>query len=620
VAQFFEELKRRNVVRVGIAYLVVGWLIIEVIDTIAPRLGLPDWVPTFFIVVVLVGLPVALLVSWAFELTPEGLKKTQEVDESASITHSTGRKLDRMIIVALVLALGYFVWERQGLVEQSGTPAPQPVAAMTSNSVAVLPFVDLSPESDQEWFSDGLTEEILNSLTRLPELTVTARTSSFHFKGQNLPIQEIASKLGVAHIVEGSVRRAGDQLRITAQLIRAVDGFHLWSDTYDRSLEDVFAVQEDVAENVARALDIVLDAEKRERMFSTGTRSVEAYEAFQRGRVIFAAVHDDVKGMTLWQANALFEQAIAADPEYFLPHYFHRDALIHFVKEGPDGPYLAGGQPSGLTPEAALRGYQADMDQAIRLAPNERQRTLFEVERVQLSNDWRRLPALFERLEVMDASSGQFSTGGGWVGSVLLATGHPELQLRMAQEQLEWNPLDPFIWSEVNSALTLLERFDEAAAKLQEARERGIAHAFLDSTELVLYLVIGDDAALEATLARQPDRQRADGAMYLAALGRRDEARELMVGIVASVPYSENMIVAHMLLGNQAEADRLASEIDAMPLGSLRIQDVLYYTNWRFPFRIEAAPNYRARLLEAGVTEAEIAARHHPLVKAATNP
>ena len=418
----------------------------------------------------------------------------------------------------------------------------------------------------------------------------------------------------------GSVRQAGNQLRITAQLVQAADGSHLWSQTYDRSLEDVFAVQEDVAENVARALDIVLDAEKREQMFSTGTRSVEAYEAFQRGRLILEAAHNEEEGMTLWQANALFEQAIAADPDYSLAHYYHRDALIHFVKEGPAGPYLASGQPPGLTPTVALRRYQADMEQAIRLATNERQRILYEMERVQLSDDWRRLPALFERFKAMDASSGQFSTGGGWVNSIFMATGRAELALRVAQEQFEWNPLGPFIWAEVVNALTSLERFDQAKAAIQEAREKGVSHAFMVSSEIILYLVSGDDAALEAVLARNPGRARTEGAIFSAALGRRDEALARMVGLDTSMPYSENMILAHMLLGNQGEADRLAAEIDAMPLGSLRFQDVLYYTIWRWPFDIEAAPNFKARLLEAGVSEAEIAARHHPLVKAASEP
>ena len=620
MSNLFEELQRRNVVRVAIAYLVVGWLIIEVLDTVAPRLGLPDWVPTFFIVVVLVGLPIALLFSWAYELTPEGVKKTAEVDASQSVTHSTGRKLDRVIIVALVVALGYFVWERQGLVERSETAAPGPVAAATSKSVAVLPFTDMSPDADQGWFADGLTEEILNSLTRLPELTVTARTSSFYFKGQNLPIQEIAAKLGVAHIVEGSVRRAGNQLRITAQLSRASDGFHLWSDTYDRSLEDVFAVQEDVAENVARALDIVLDEEKRERMFSSGTRSVEAYEAFQRGRIIFEAAHDEVEGMTLWDANTLFEKAIAADPKYYLPHYLHRDALIHFVREGFEGAYLGGRQQPDLTPKAALRRYLEDMEAAIKYAPSEPQKLLFEIEKVQLSDDWRRLPGLIQRLESLDLSDGQYSTGGGWVSGVFLLIGRADFSLRMAEGQLKRNPLDPFVWTGVVNSSILLGRFDEVAAQLNEARERGVKHAFLDDAELNLYIATGDTAALAEAMARLPEKPLAFEAMLLAALGRRDEASQLIVGMDANTQDGEYVILAHMLLGNQEAADRLAAEIDARPLGSLRIQDVLYYSNWRWPFHIEATPNFKARLLEAGLTEAEIAARLHPAVKAADSP
>ncbi len=620
MSNLFEELKRRNVVRVGIAYMVVGWLIIEVLDTVAPRLGLPDWVPTFFIVVVLVGLPIALLFSWAYELTPEGVKKTAEVDASRSVIHSTGRKLDFIIIGALVVALGYFVWERQGLVERAETPTAGPVAAVTSKSVAVLPFVDLSPEADQGWFADGLTEEILNSLTRLPELTVTARTSSFHFKGQNLPVQEIAQKLGVAHIVEGSVRRAGDQLRITAQLVRAADGFHMWSQTYDRTLEDVFAVQEDVAENVARALDIVLDEEKRQRMFSSGTRSVEAYEAFLRGRAIFDATHDEVEGLTLWQANARFEKAIAADPEYYLAHFYHRDALIHFVMEGPDAPYLGGQHEPGLTPEVALRRFREDMEQAIEYAPNAQQKILFEIEQVQLSDDWRRLPGLFQRLEALDLTAGQYSTAGGWISNMLLVTSNADLSLRLAEAQLKRNPLDPFIWSEVVGALRPMGRFDEAVAKLKAARERGVSHAILENDELINYLTIGDRAALEAALERYPPESTALEAMYLAALGRREEANRLLVAAEIGGPDWEVLVFAQALLGNQDEADRLAAEIDTSPLGSLRIQDMLYYTNWRWPFHIEATPNFRARLLEAGLTEAEIAARLHPAVRAADSP
>ncbi|MEE8370870.1 MAG: hypothetical protein V3R73_01900, partial [Sphingomonadales bacterium] len=212
---FFAELKRRNVVRVGIAYLVMGWIILQVIDVVTEPLNLPDWTATLVIVLLGVGLPLALFLAWAFELTPEGVRKAREVDTDASITPSTGRKLDRLIIAALVVALGYFIWERQSAPD--GAPAPAVTAKVTT--IAVLPFVNMSSDPEQEYFSDGITEELLNTLVKVPGLLVAARTSAFSYKGKNRDVREIGKELGVEIIVEGSVRRAGDDLRITAQLI-----------------------------------------------------------------------------------------------------------------------------------------------------------------------------------------------------------------------------------------------------------------------------------------------------------------------------------------------------------------------------------------------------------------
>ncbi|MCH8278662.1 MAG: hypothetical protein IIC12_07015 [Proteobacteria bacterium] len=221
----------------------------------------------------LLGFPFACLFAWAFEMTPEGVKKTAEVDRSTSITHSTGRKLDFVIIGALVVALGYFVWERQELGEPS-------VEVALDKSIAVLPFVNLSSDEEHEWFADGLTEEILNSLARTPDLLVASRTSSFQYKGQNTDVSEIAAALGVAHILEGSVRRSGNRLRVTAQLIRAHDGFHLWSETFDREPEDVIEIQESVAIEIANALKTAMDPEALRKMVSSGTAPVAAYEAY----------------------------------------------------------------------------------------------------------------------------------------------------------------------------------------------------------------------------------------------------------------------------------------------------------------------------------------------------
>jgi TolB-like protein len=275
------ELRRRNVFRVAIAYVIIAWLILQVGDTLAPALRLADWVNTALAFFLIVGFPLAIFFAWAYELTPEGIKLEQHVDRSQSITHLTGRKLDYVIIAVLSVALVYFAFDKfvldvsrdaelvqtttEAVTEQAIEPAKLGIPA---KSVAVLPFVAISNGPDDEYFADGLTEEILNSLSHVPELLVTARTSAFAFKGQNVPVPEIAARLGVAHVVEGSVRRDGEQVRITAQLVRAANGFHVWSDSYDRSSQDSFGVQAEIAEKVAAALDVVLDEEQLQRMRS----------------------------------------------------------------------------------------------------------------------------------------------------------------------------------------------------------------------------------------------------------------------------------------------------------------------------------------------------------------
>ena len=306
MGDLFNELRRRNVVRVGIAYVVVGWLIIEAIDTIAPRLGMPEWVPTFFIIAVLVGLPIVLLFSWAYEVTPEGVKRTEEVDASASITHSTGRKLDRVIIVTLVLALGYFIWERQSLVSEVG--GPQSSAHLTS--IAVLPFVNMSADRDQEYFSDGITEELLNALVRVPGLQVAARTSAFSYKGLNRDVREIGKELGVETIVEGSVRRAGDDLRITAQLVRVADGFHLWSEIFDRKYENVFAIQEEIAFAIADAVQAPLGLASGS-LVSNRMTNMAAYDQYLQARRLIRE-----RGEGLGEAVLILHQVLADEPNF----------------------------------------------------------------------------------------------------------------------------------------------------------------------------------------------------------------------------------------------------------------------------------------------------------------
>ena len=318
---FIKELKRRNVIRVGVAYAVAAWILIEITATTFPILKLPDWSVTLVTVLVLMGFPLALIFAWAFELTPEGLKLEKHVVRGESITHTTGRKLDFVIIAMLVVALGFFTYDKFVLdpgrdaaeIEAAVQVAQEQVASAverqdSAKTIAVLPFVNMSDDASNEYFSDGLSEELLNLLAKVPELRVAARTSSFSFKDQNLEIPVIAARLNVAHVLEGSVRKAGNQIRITVQLIKADDGFHLWSETYDRTLDNIFAIQDEIAAAVVDALKITLLGKEPK---ATETNP-EAYALYLQGRYF----HNQRTEEGNKQAETLLKQSLEIDPGF----------------------------------------------------------------------------------------------------------------------------------------------------------------------------------------------------------------------------------------------------------------------------------------------------------------
>jgi TolB-like protein/Tfp pilus assembly protein PilF len=328
--RLFGELKRRNVFRASAAYLALGWVVTQVTSTVAPALHLPDWIVPVVVWIGVIGFPFVVVFSWVFELTPEGLKRERDIVHDDSIKHVTARRLDHLAIGLLALAIVLLAADR--FFVRGSAPARAPVtgtakdASAAANvgaseksappasekSIAVLPFADLSPGHDQEYFSDGMAEEILDALAQVQDLKVAGRTSSFFFKGKNETLQAIGAALGVAHVLEGSVRTQGTKVRITAQLIQTRDGFHLWSQSYDGELSDVFALQERIARAITDQLKVVLEGGQKVRLAQKGTSNAEAHQQYLRGRYFWNARGID----NLQTAVTAFKAALAADPDY----------------------------------------------------------------------------------------------------------------------------------------------------------------------------------------------------------------------------------------------------------------------------------------------------------------
>jgi len=416
---FFAELKRRNVIRVAGVYIVVGWILVQVATALEESLGLPEWFDGTIVALLLIGLPIAVIFAWAFELTPEGVVRTEAVPDGQSITPETGRKLDFALSIAIVSLIIVIVWQSSTRPETA--PAPTVVEAQRNAapgyaSLAVLPFDDMSAAGDQEYFSDGLTEEILNLLVRADELEVVSRTSSFQFKNTTLGIPEIAAELNVRHIVEGSVRKAGDTVRVTAQLIDAQTDRHLWSDTYDRPLttENLFKIQDDIANSIFAALgeELGLLGEIDLRAKRT-TDDIDAYALFLRARTLFQARRD------LDVVDELLAQAVEIDPEYseawaysganqFLMHdYGYSDLSLEELNR------------RGI--EDAEKALALDPDNATAIAAigniyvNERTR-----EGTIVDHDWTDILALFDKALRLDPRNGSARNWRGlsyvWLG------------------------------------------------------------------------------------------------------------------------------------------------------------------------------------------------------------
>ena len=589
------ELKRRKVFKVGAAYLVVGWLVIEVAATILPQLNFPEWAPRLVTFLVLLGLPIAVVLAWVYEVTPDGIK----LDAKAS----GSKRVFAAAAVLAILVLGWFLHAR--VLPAPAIAAPSPAPSLVANakpraaaeSIAVLPFVNMSTDPENEFFSDGLSEEILNSLARIDGMQVVGRTSSFQFKGKNEDLRDIGEKLGVAHVLEGSVRREGNKARITAQLIRTSDGIHLWSQTYDRMLDDILAVQLDIAENVASVLNVVMDDKQRSVMRKSGVKNVDAFIHYQKGWKLYADAHRDpavglLDGLRL--ANAEFQQAVALEPRFSFAHYAQADLHEHILID------------DGTTQAQRLEAQQAALETLARAAatsPDAQQRELALAERQMLSDDWRGLSA---RIDTALSQSG--CSAPNWLPVFASMYGFGDKLDDVLKRATACDPLNSIsratrIWvarANGNGARmqALFAQWRRDQPQLTQSPNEALSRALNgggDEARVLLGSIAdpdADDLSVALVLARRSGGQATDaGAMLQPSDPARAKIRQWEIVALDQAA----------LFGTRDEANRAAAKLDGRPAGGLLLTVAMTYCGCGVPFDLSATPNFKARLAESGL-------------------
>ena len=449
---FLAEIKRRRVGKVAIAYGAVAWGVTESASVVLPALGVPDWAMTFLVVFLLVGFPIAMVLAWIFDVSPTGIQRTEPSPEAA-VAPQMQFRMRVAFGVAVLLAmggLGYLLYERGlGRAEAAGK----------HTSIAVLPFTNLSGDASKDYFSDGMSEELLNLLARVPGLQVAARTSAFAFKGRNIDIREVGQELGVETVLEGSVRQSGDQVRITAQLIDTETGFHLWSETYDRRLQDIFAVQDEIAQAIVDKLKIQLAPKEQElaQRDMAPTQDVEAYELYLQGRSIWKRRGED----NLKRAIEMYQSAIVRDPGFARAHAALASAYV----------VLPGYTQEADDEQKFIEMAEQSARQALALDPKigEAHAVLAQINS--------------EKGNLLDAESGFFfaislepnePTPHHWYSILLSKVGRLDAALEQARRAYELDPTAPVLASNL-SGMYLMRGEDEQALRYTRlANELGL--------------------------------------------------------------------------------------------------------------------------------------------------
>jgi len=450
---FFAELRRRNVYKVAVAYAVVGWVIAQIATQIFPFLEIPNWIVRLVIILIAIGFPIALVIAWAFEATPEGIKRT-EVADAMPGSAATGRKKHAwiyVVVIAATISVTLFFLGRYTAGNKSVASASNELPA---KSIAVLPFDNLSRDPDNAFFAEGVQDEILTRLAKVADLKVIARTSTQKFKSapENLP--DIAKQLGALNILEGSVQKANDQVRVTVQLINAMTNSHLWAEIYDRKLTDIFAVESDIAKAIADQLQAKLSGSEKQMMAAQPTTDTEAYELYHKGKSLW----EKRSGDNIPKAIAYYEQAIARDPNYALAYAGLAKAYILL-------PFYAGADrldAFSKAKDAALKALRLDSNLAEAHAALGK--VLFFSE-IDLGGALREYKRAIE-LQPNDA------TAHHWLGNdTLAALGRFEEAIAQGKRAVELDPLSPVINTDFGTIFYYAHRYEESAMQLRKTLE-----------------------------------------------------------------------------------------------------------------------------------------------------
>jgi TolB-like protein/Tfp pilus assembly protein PilF len=497
--KFFAELKRRNVYKVAVAYAVVAWLTIQAASIFLPAFNAPQWAMQIVILILVVGFPIALTFSWAFEITPEGIKRESEVAADQSITRHTGRKIFALTIVLAVVATGLLIFQ---LVRSKNTVTPRQseAATVSSKSIAVLPFDNLSGDPQNAYFSEGVQDEILTRLAKIAELKVISRTSTQRFKSAPNDLRQIAQQLGVANILEGSVQKANDQVRVNVQLINALTDAHLWADTYDRKLTDIFAVETEIAKAVADTLQAKLTGSEQRVIAARPTENAEAHQLYLKGRFFW----NKRTGNDLKKSIDYFEQALAADPNYALGYAGVADAYVFL-------PGYTAGAPKDCYPKAMAAAKKAlALDETLAEA-----HTTLALALWYYDFDFTQANREFQRAIELNPN---YATGHQQYGNnTLSALGRFHEAIVEGKRAVELDPLSLVINTDLGMNYYYARRYDEAIEQLRKTLEMDPGYYY---AHVNLGQVLGAKRAFDEAISEyQKARALNDDPFVLGLLG-----------------------------------------------------------------------------------------------------